>query len=181
MQANNNKKHFTLIDILAVITVLFSIGYVVAYYGSLPEEIPTHFHATGEPNSWGGKQLLIGLLILHIFVFKMMFFMNLFIRKSDQALKFLNIPTVNPKKLSDDQKVVVQRLSSQMMSIINLIVAILFFTIIYGMIHVGLGKQDGLGATTLICTIILIIIPIIYMFKIIKAAKVEQQSDKHMS
>jgi uncharacterized membrane protein len=54
---------------IAAIGVLVMLVLFVRDYGRLPEIVPTHFGATGEPNAWGPKSTFIIFPIIAIAMF----------------------------------------------------------------------------------------------------------------
>lgn len=43
------------LDIIGISALLLSIAYVVLNWSSIPEVVPHHFNAAGEPDRWGDK------------------------------------------------------------------------------------------------------------------------------
>lgn len=63
-------KHSVLVGFIVVL-FLVNVLIVAGNYGSLPEEIPTHFSASGEPDSHGPKSMILlypGLQILFLLI-----------------------------------------------------------------------------------------------------------------
>ena len=56
----------------ALLCYLSMIFYLIIRWGSLPEEIPTHFGFSGQPDSWGGKSSLLVLPIIGGLLYGMM-------------------------------------------------------------------------------------------------------------
>ncbi|HBG23005.1 MAG TPA: hypothetical protein DDW83_07100, partial [Peptococcaceae bacterium] len=55
-----------ILEVLAILGILFHVLLLVYYWPALPETIPTHFGFSGEADSWGGKSSLILLLVVNI-------------------------------------------------------------------------------------------------------------------
>ncbi|MDQ0483835.1 DUF1648 domain-containing protein [Guptibacillus hwajinpoensis] len=48
-------------DVASLLFLLSSFGYVLVNWSILPEQVPFHFNAVGDPNNWGPKSMLIVL------------------------------------------------------------------------------------------------------------------------
>lgn len=46
------------LDAATIVLVLFTWAYVLLHYAKLPEEIPVHFGAGGQPDDWGPKSAI---------------------------------------------------------------------------------------------------------------------------
>ncbi len=53
-------------DGVAFLSLIACVALPLAYVGSLPERIPTHFGLSGEPDRWGGKGTLVILPLLGV-------------------------------------------------------------------------------------------------------------------
>ncbi|TWI58160.1 uncharacterized protein DUF1648 [Halalkalibacter nanhaiisediminis] len=172
-----SKFYSPFIDVLSFSLLILTISYVAMNYGTLPDEIPRHFNAIGDPDAWSGKGMLIVFLILKGFILLMLFLLNYFVFISNESAKdaiaFVNIPFVNKDQLTSEQAEVVRKLSARMLAIVNVCVSFLFFYIIYGTIQTALENQQGLGLMPLYITIVLVVISCYYTWKIYQTAKAE--------
>ncbi|MDP4549503.1 DUF1648 domain-containing protein [Alkalihalobacillus macyae] len=48
-------------DVASLLFLLSSFGYVLVNWSILPEQVPIHFNAVGDPNNWGPNSMLIVL------------------------------------------------------------------------------------------------------------------------
>lgn len=56
-------------DIIALVVIIFMLFYVRTNYPGLPEQIPVHFGADGQPDSWGNKSSLLVLSLLTLVLY----------------------------------------------------------------------------------------------------------------
>jgi Protein of unknown function (DUF1648) len=61
----------TIILVLASVGLLLLWAVFLAYYGRLPDTIPTHFGFTGAPNGWGAKSMLLLFPLLGLVAYGM--------------------------------------------------------------------------------------------------------------
>ena len=122
------------LDIIGFLGVASIIGIAGYYYGELPEEIPTHFNAKGEPDAWGSKSSIWILPIIGGVLFLVLFFLN-------KMPHLFNYPT----KITKDNAVVQYRKATRMMRYVNTATVLLFLYITWRSIQTALGNSEGLG------------------------------------
>src|ERR1700730_10542412 len=72
----------TLIVVAATIGLLVLWGNFLAYYGRLPEIIPTHFGLSGAADGWGSKATLLLFPVLGLAAYAMAMSLHYFILPS---------------------------------------------------------------------------------------------------
>ena len=55
-----------ILEMASLVLAVFLIVLAVALYRYLPEQIPIHFNAAGEPDGWGGKSFIYALPALGV-------------------------------------------------------------------------------------------------------------------
>ena len=63
---------------LSVLSLIVPLIYIVATWTSIPDQIPTHFNASGEADAWNSKTSVIVLIVVQVFIFILMLFSLLF-------------------------------------------------------------------------------------------------------
>jgi len=58
------KSSFSLLNILSIILLILPFPLIAYYWNVLPEEVPIHWNAKGEPDGWGSKWWGISLMPL---------------------------------------------------------------------------------------------------------------------
>ena len=164
-----------IIDAATFLILMLTILYLFKYFGQLPDEIPTHFNLAGEADGWGGKGMLIGLLVIYIHTLLLLFVLNYFlIVRTDsprEGMQFINIPTVKFDELTDHQVERVRGLSARMMAVLNLMISVMFALIHIGIIRTALGRQQGLVWGTEFIILAILVLLAYYTWKIIREAK----------
>ena len=57
-----------IVQVLALLVILYVTFFMILKYGDLPSTVPTHFNAAGEVDDWGNKS---SLLILYVVILVM--------------------------------------------------------------------------------------------------------------
>jgi uncharacterized membrane protein len=58
-----------MLDIASALLMLLTFVYLLSIWNDLPQRIPTHFNAAGEPDGWGGKEEIWTLPIIGLLLF----------------------------------------------------------------------------------------------------------------
>ncbi|WP_031515496.1 DUF1648 domain-containing protein [Desulfofalx alkaliphila] len=163
------------VDFIAMGMLIFAALYLALMYGQLPDEIPTHYNFTGEPDAWSGKISLVGLLILFVHLFAFTWLLNYFLCVAPKNWKnfihLINVPTVKKDELNENQVKAMRIYIARMMASMNFLMSFIFAYIIFGTIQTALGRQNGLGWTPFVIVILLIIVCIHYCRQSIRVAK----------
>lgn len=124
---------YTLIAI-GLAGVLAMIGLTAIYFEQLPDQIPTHFDASGQPDSYGDKSTLWFLVIVGIAVYGLILLVN----RTPHLVNY-SVPITPENAARQYQNL--QRMNRTMAAVISLCLAY----ILYGIIEMSLGDRDSLG------------------------------------
>lgn len=132
-------------EILSIIGVILNLILPIAMWDTLPERIPTHFGASGIPDSWGGKGSLAFLPIGVILMYMLLSVVSRYPH------------TFNYPWRITEENAKVQYLNARKLIVFLKTEIIWSFTYIQWMtIQVALGKSSGLG-NMFLCICLLII------------------------
>ncbi|MFA1820346.1 DUF1648 domain-containing protein [Virgibacillus oceani] len=162
------------VDVISFIILLLTAVYVIFQYRQLPEEIPHHFNIAGEPDAWGGKGILIGMLVLYGFILSQAFVLNYFLiinQEPKETMQFVNMPFIKKEALTEKQLKQIKRNTARMMALINLMISLMFSWLLYRTIQTAMEQEGGLGPGILILTLIILIVPFYYIWKTYRIAK----------
>ncbi|CAM3990386.1 DUF1648 domain-containing protein [Mesobacillus zeae] len=132
------------LNAMALLAFAGSILYLLFQWSSLPDQVPTHYNAAGEPDDWGGKSFIlippmIGLLI---------WVGSSFLEKRPQYHNYIGINEENRERLYKN--------SSHMLNILKNEILLFFSFGILNDIRVANGKGSLLGSWELPLFLILI-------------------------
>lgn len=142
-----------ILEILAIVTLLCFIGFTLYNNTRLPDSIPTHFNAAGEPDDYGSKSFLWMLPIMGLVVYSILTLISRIPEKLNYPVK---ITPGNARR----QYIMGVRL----IRYLKLAVVLMFFFISYKTVMVSLGSSGGLGIWFLPVIIGVFVIPIIVYF-----------------
>lgn len=132
------------LEVLAWLLLIGLIVFPVFFYHQLPEEIPSHYNAKGEPDAFSDKGSIWILPIIGTAVF-------LFLHVLSNAKLFrINVG----KKLSPEEEAHQVLQGKKMLSAFKVIIPLAFWYINFKTIKTALGESDGLGIGFLIIFLI---------------------------
>jgi uncharacterized membrane protein len=73
------------LEVLAFIGLILGPIILLVHWSDIPSRVPNHFGTTGEPNSWGGKSILIVYMIITVSLFSVFTFAGQFPHKCNYA------------------------------------------------------------------------------------------------
>ncbi len=124
---------------------------VIVAFSNLPETIPIHFDAAGNPDGFGKKPAIFFLPIIATKLYAIMTILNLYPNA-------FNYPIPITEANAQRQYTHATRLLRR----IKLAIVIVFFTITYFTVRSATGLSDGLGIWFLPFMLLLIFVPLAY-------------------
>ncbi|UXX80322.1 DUF1648 domain-containing protein [Reichenbachiella carrageenanivorans] len=122
--------------------LLLMVAYPAIQFSSVPDTIPVHFDAMGRPDRYGSKNSLWMISTIGIILYLGMIVVNKF------PHTFNYLTPITARNASRQYG-----LATKMIRLLNVVIAAVFFAIIYGMIQTALGYSTGLGAFILPFTV----------------------------
>jgi uncharacterized membrane protein len=139
------------LEVASLILLCVLWGFVIYSYNTLPDTIPTHFNAGGEPDGYGKKSTLFILPVLATLIFLGMGWLNQY------PYKFNYTVIINEGNAAGQYK-----LATRLLRYLKLVVLIIFLAIIL-FTHLTIsGKTDGIGSWFLPVAIAMIMIPTLF-------------------
>ena len=168
----HNKKYVILnLHKLNIILVLILIFIVFYYNDQLPDNIPTHFDISGNPDGWSGKVSIFVLLSVDIglnLLFYAIIFLLPWFRKHP---KFLNMPGSQKEKflsLPEEKQKVYWDLVANYLTVVCILINFIWISVMWGTIQVALSNYNKLPFWSLWPGLILIIPLNIYYIRKLK-------------
>ena len=141
-----------LMEIAGVVLLLLLMGMPVFYYSELPELVPRHYNALGEPDAYSDKATLWVLPLVGTVLFVGLLILSRF----PHVFNYL-------EEITEQNAPRQYRMAARMVRILNLVVVAAFAFIQYRTIHIGLGEENALGVWFLPVLLSAITLPIVYL------------------
>ena len=142
-----------ILEILTIVGLLCFIGFTLYSNTRLPETVPTHFNASGEPDDYGSKNSLWMLPVIALVVYAIL---SLVSRIPEKFNYPVTITPANARKQ--------YTLGIRLIRYLKLVIVLMFFFISYGTVQTALGIASGLGIWFLPVFLGIILVPIVIYF-----------------
>lgn len=121
-------------DIIGFMALLFLMATSIWYYKDLPEIIPRHFNAYGQPDGYSSKGIIWTLPVLGCLLYVGLSWLN-------------NFPHLfnYPQKVTEENAVQLYTLGKRMNRALKTIISCVLSYMNYAIIQTALGQQQGLG------------------------------------
>jgi uncharacterized membrane protein len=147
-----------LIETINKLGILILIFLPIYYYNDLPEQIPTHYNATGQVDGFSGRASIFVLPVIGLFLNAGMNWLN----KVPHIFNYsVNITKENAKTQ--------YTLATKLIRFLNLGIVLTFTYICYKSIQISLNKQEGLSPWFLpLFLLIFVLVPVYFTIKMYK-------------
>lgn len=139
-----------LLEVFALVSMAVAFGTIIAYWPELPDRIPTHFNAAGEPDAYGGKNSLWFLAAVHAGVY-------LLATLAARYPRLINVPFEIDRNSPD-----IQRVTLRMANVTKAVVMVSFLYIAWMNVQTALGNAVGLGRSFLPIFLTSIFAPVVF-------------------
>lgn len=140
-----------IMEAVAFLALLFCLLIPLYYWSALPEQMPTHFNSSGQPDAYGSKGSVWMLPAISLFVYLLMTFVG----KEPSNFNF-------PGKITQENAASRYRDALYMIRFLKVGCLCLFAYMIYMGIQVGLKQATGFGEYFIFVFMLIILGPILY-------------------
>ncbi len=123
-----------MVEALCALLALLLVGISLAYYPSLPKQIPQHYNAAGEVDIYGPKYLLLVIVGLGLLLYGLVSFLN-------QRPHWFNYPVAITPENAERQ----YALATRLLRMLKLMLLLLFFHLTWRTLQIALGKATALS------------------------------------
>jgi len=144
-----------IIEVAGFSFLVVLIALPLIWYNKLPETIPVHFNAAGEPDGYGGRATLWILPVTGLFMWLLLTVLEAF----PQVYNF-------PVKITPENIVTQYRMATRLIRILKSVILIIFSFISFQTIKTATGGASGLGKAFLPVFLLIIFgVIIIYLVR----------------
>ncbi len=145
------------LEIVTIVLAISSWILPIMYYGELPDEIPMHFNAQGEADSWGAKHTLFILpgitSILYIILTA--------VSRISPASAYSS--TLVP--ITKENEAIQHRLQAEQIRIIKFFTVLLLTHITWGIVRISREGGSHLSNWAVVLYLVAIVVTIIYYYR----------------
>lgn len=134
------------LEITAAIGILAGFILIINVWGNLPEQIPTHFDLSGQPDDWGGKRSLVIVQVVVTALYLLLSYVSRYPHQFNY-----------PWRISGQNAAAQYRNARQMLVMVKTEMVWFFLYLLWASIQVAFGKAQGLGGLFILILMALII------------------------
>lgn len=140
--------------IISGFAVVFLVWLLIIWqYGALPDTVPTHFNAQGEPDAYGSKFTILILGIIGTVVFIGL-----------ETLSHYPHSFNYPVKITERNAPAQYRLASRFIRLLNLSMSLVFLLVVYLIFESADGTVSPLSSWILPLILVLVFTPLVIYF-----------------
>lgn len=137
-------------EFVSAAALIAAVADVAMHWSLLPDRVPTHFGASGDPDGWGGKNMILLLLAATLV-------MAIMLTLAGKYQRLINIP-ISVDRDSPE----VRRLLRSMVIALKAVITVTFVWIVDLTMRTAVGEANGLGRGFLPVFLAATIAPMIY-------------------
>jgi len=148
-----------LLEVLTLVGLMFFLGYFLYHYRKLPDIIPSHFSASGNPNEFSTKSSLWFLPGMAFFIYALLTIIALIPHQFNYIVK------ITPENALRQYTMAVR-----LIRYLKMVLTGLFFYICFSTVRFSMKASSGLGMWFLPLFLTLILIPL-FLYMIVSLRK----------
>ena len=135
------------LELVSLFLVVLAFYIALSNYSALPDTIPTHFDANGNPDDWGGKGTIILLPIINAVSFLFLTLFCFWFAIVDDPRRFINLPSGRKatEALTEVQAENLRVFVNRSLFILKILTLGLLTYLTWQMVEVALGKASDIG------------------------------------
>jgi uncharacterized membrane protein len=139
------------VEVIGLIFLFFFWGFNWFHYSALPDVIPTHFGAGGEPDGFGSKVSILGLPVVGTILYLALSVFSRYPHKMNYSVA-----------ITEANAAVQYRIMTRMLRVLKVFLLLIFWALDYKTIQVALHWPDILGKWFLFLLFVLLFGPLFY-------------------
>jgi uncharacterized membrane protein len=155
--------------LLPIVMTIGVIGYTVLQYGSLPEQIPTHWGINGEADAFTKKTPMSAILMPVTLLAILVMMISLHFGKKNSGIK-LSATSVNASRL---RQLTLRKYSSWFMFIVSLLLTVMFSLFQLNTIHPDLLAGATMAITPILFLVLMLAGTIVFAVKVGRSDKIQ--------
>lgn len=151
--ANSRSATDWVLEGLSIVLLLATFAFVLLEWPEMPERVPRHFNASGQPDGWGGKSFVWFLPVTSVFLYLLM-------TAAGRYPQLINIP-LNVDRNDPNVRQILLSFCIVMKAVI--LVSFLYITVTT--VETAMGRTGGLGSLFLPLFLLATAAPLVFYLR----------------
>jgi uncharacterized membrane protein len=133
------------LELVSLFLLILAFYIALSNFSLLPDVIPTHFDAGGNPDDWSNKRTIFHLPIISAVIFSLLTALSVLLAIVDNPKRFINLPRKTKEALTKAQAETLRIFINRCLFIVKILMLCLFTYLTWQTVEIALGKASRLG------------------------------------
>jgi uncharacterized membrane protein len=133
------------LELVSLFLLILAFYIALSNFSLLPDTIPTHFDAQGNPNDWSSKRAIFLSPIISAVIFILLTTISVLLAIVDNPKRFINLPKRRKEALTKAQTDTLRIFVNRCLFILKILLLCLFTCLTWQTVEIALGEADRLG------------------------------------
>jgi uncharacterized membrane protein len=133
------------LELVSLFLLILAFYVALSNYPLLPDTIPTHFDAQGNPDDWSNKRAIFSLPIVSAVISILLTAFNVLLAIVDNPKRFINLPKRRKEALTRAQAETLRIFVNRCLYVLKILMLCLFTYLTWQTVEIALGKASTLG------------------------------------
>ncbi|MCD6599044.1 MAG: DUF1648 domain-containing protein [Dehalococcoidia bacterium] len=159
------------LELIPLTLLILSFYIVLSNYSSLPESIPFHFDAQGNPDDWNSKERIFLLPSIAAAVFVLLTSFNVWFASVNDPKCLINLPEKRKEALTEAQAELLRLFIGRCLFILKILILGLLTYLTWQTVELAMGNVSRLGSLFWLITSVLVIFVVYMVWKSFRLTK----------
>ena len=160
------------VELIPLLLTLWTSYILLAAFPGLPDQVPTHFNAAGQPDRWGTRAVLLVLWVAQIgLVYIPTSLFGLVLAVMEDFRSLASLPGITKKELTPDQAEAVRIWVIRLLLVTKTLAMALLAVILYGSIRLAQGEAAFWGGVFWSLLALLLVSTAVIIWRLMRAVK----------
>lgn len=164
------------LELVSLFLLVLALYLALSNYSALPDTIPTHFDAGGNPDGWSGKSSVFIFPALSAFIYLLFTSLNIWFAVTKDPKRMINLPGKWKAVLTAEQTEELRVFMNRCLFLLKLLIQGLAAYGTYITIEIARGRASGLGAPWFLFTIAVLILAGFMIWKSLRITRTARQA-----
>ena len=163
------------LELIPLLLLAFTVYIVASNYADLPDSIPTHFDAQGDPDGWSGKSAIFLSPGLGLFFYILFSAINVGMAVVKDPRSLINLPEIRKAALTDSQTEQLRLFVNRSLFLMKVVAQGLTAYLAYITVEVALERASGLGLSFFLLIGALLLLAALLVWRSLRITRAPKQ------
>jgi len=145
------------LELIPLVLLILAFYIVLSNYSLLPDSIPFHFDAQGNPDDWNSKEMIFLLPSIAAVVFVLLTSFNVWFACTNDPRRLINLPEKRKEALTETQAELLRLFIGRCLFILKILILGLLTYLTWQTVEIAMDNASRLGSPFWLLTAALVI------------------------